>query len=189
MRIKDSARLQPALSLIAYYDPGLFARMQASNWTVHVMAGPDDLEPLFNLARNGQIELSMLAAMGESLTSPSVMGLTVNAVRRGTSRADIPSALLDQTWLAWPQVSEATLQFETSAARVAAMVLVHEFQHYLGYGEGPAYDAGMAFARKMGENKMADSQARDKQLSLREEAEMQRLIDEENARYGGRRSA
>jgi hypothetical protein len=189
MHVKDSARLQQALSLIAYYDPATMARMQASNWTVHVVAEPDDLEPLFNLARNGQIKFGMLAALGHSLTLPSTMGITVNAVRPGTSRSDIPPALLDQTWVAWPQVNEGALEFETSVARTAAMVLVHEFQHYLGYGEGPAYDAGVTFARKMGETKMAYSQARDKKLSLKDEAEMQRLIDIENARKGRRYSA
>lgn len=119
----------PALQVIRAIDPALAARMNASKWWVFtdLVHAPMDLAyVLLREWNNG--------ALGVTLSERTPMGF-------GGS-----------TWLNVPLLGVAFARENIAVEDVVATTLVHEFVHHaLGYdaGEKPAYEAEIAFARKL----------------------------------------
>jgi hypothetical protein len=168
MRTNDSRYLQPVLAEIANADPVTFQRMQnAKNWYVGVIDGPEDFMPLVKI--DPDAGYAVMNNMGHA------NGLTIVA------RPDAPDYIkrLDgYTWLNRPYIKAEAASYDVSPVKYAADILVHEFSHREDRTQEPeAYDAGIEFAKKMGEPAIVAAQQSTKREVQRRE-DMARLLDD-----------
>jgi hypothetical protein len=165
MRTNDSRYMQPVMSEIAHSDPETFRAMVADNgWYVTVIDRPQDLTVVAERVDPGAA-YQLMRSLG------SANAITVSPVE------SVPAKLRGQTWLNRPYIAEEAAETGVEAVKFAAMVLVHEWAHHLGeLEEGPAYDAGIEFARKMGEPLIVANQHETKRQVAEREAAERKLI-------------
>lgn len=169
MRTNDSRYMQPIMAEIAHADPATFKRMEAADWLVTVVDGPEDLELLAR--ENPGAAYSLASALGRA------NGVTVVAIHGEPVPTEI-AQVYRNTWLNRPYINDEAEQHGVSPVKYAADILVHEFAHREDYADEPAaYDAGIAFARKMGEPVIAMAQTKTKAEVQRRENESEQKRD------------
>lgn len=150
MRTNNSAWIQPVMSLIAHTDPGLFRKIDASDWYVTVARGPDDLDPLLKRYGYG-------AAISLARVLDTAAGVT----------ADLAEVAGRPTWLNVPGIEEDARYLGVTVTQYAAATLVHEWVHHDGENtEAPAYDRETEFSVRMGLPALAMANQQLKQRAL-----------------------
>ena len=145
--------IDPALAVIEQYDPALHAEMLASDWDVHLVT---DLA--HDPARLTDAVADEKAAFSSGDGTVALTNIVMPGRPTDVSLADaISGARMD----------------EADLPRYLAMVLVHEYRHHVDgrQEELPAYHAGSAFARKMGEELVAEDSEQSEMM-----ASIQRLF-------------
>lgn len=163
MQTNDTEYIQRAMSVIAHADPELFKAIDTADWTVTVVDGPEDVLPLVKTAGP-----EIVAKLMESLAVAN--GVTL-VLAPGEQPASEEAPLIWNTWLNRPYINSEAESYGSSPAYYAAEVTVHEFAHHNGeMREMNAYDAGIAFARKMGKPEIVLTQERKKKIVAANEA-------------------
>ncbi len=119
-----------ALKIVEKYDPALYARMQATDWTVHTFPPADVPREIIY----GFILGAEAATMGNE-----------GDVRR------LAPQWVNHTFLLGTQMfTDDAKGMKVPASYLLAHTLAHEFDHLFGdESEAKAYDAGAAFVRKL----------------------------------------
>lgn len=145
--------IDPALAVIKQYDPALHAEMLASDWDVHLVT--DLAHDPARLTDELDDEKALLSA------DDGTVGITNIAMPGRPTDISMAAAI------------DAAAVDEASLPRYLAMVLVHEYRHHVEGKprEDTAYHAGSVFARKMGEELVAEDSEQGEML-----AAMQRLF-------------
>jgi hypothetical protein len=156
--------MQPIMAEIANADPETFKRIHAADdWEVTVIDDPTDLLPL--IKANPPVGMAILDGMGQA------NGMTIVS----TDDTPVPpefKGVYRNTWLNRPYINAEAASYDVSPVKYAADILVHEFAHREDYAEEPeAYDAGIEFARKMGEPVIMHAQNNTKTEVQRREKE------------------
>jgi hypothetical protein len=161
MKTNDTEYIQPALGIIAHYDPDTFKAMNAADWYISVVDEPDDLAPLIP-----HIGLGEAYGLVQSLSNANGVTIVPNK-----GETDVPAwAARRPTWINRDNLREDAANGGFNEARYLAYTLVHEFVHHNGVQDEPtAYDAGKAFALRMGDTVLAQSADKVKYRVLQQE--------------------
>ncbi len=142
--------IDPALAVIEQYDPALHSQMLASDWDVHLVT--DLAHDPARLADALDDEKAMFSS------GDGTVGITNIAMPGRPTDISMAAAI------------DAAAVDEASLPRYLAMVLVHEYRHHAaGPSEGAAYHAGSVFARKMGEELVAEDSEQGEMLAALQE--------------------
>jgi hypothetical protein len=166
MRTNNSRYLQPALSTIAHYDAPLASRIWNSGELITVVSNPYEmLSDLLDRGVHPMVAMALVDSMGEA------SGLTVSPTFDHGSYPEELLPVRGNIFLREDALADVAKRIGTTPDRVAAATLAHEWKHHDGYGEAPAYDAGAAFARKMGEYALAREEEETKATGVAREQE------------------
>lgn len=178
MHTNDSKWLQPVLSTIANYDPGLAAEIHQSDATITIVSDPWTM--LMGLVT--KLPMAMAQAMLQSMANAS--GLTVRPPQDAAEAAETPelAPVYGDVWLRRDAIEDSARSLGVSWEHFAAATLVHEWKHHNGYGETEGYDAGAEFARRMGDETLAKAEEDTKVRGVAYEREVSRRADAERAR-------
>lgn len=167
MKTNDTRYMQQIMSVIAANDPDTFKAIEAADWQVTIVDTPRDL---LSLALNPNVNPFEIVMLMVDLSKAT--GITL-IPREDTPPGGISAG--NPTWLNRPYIEENAAISNVTGPEYGALTLVHEFTHHNGeLEEGPAYDADIAFALKMGHLALAAQEREDKAVVT---GEGERLLD------------
>jgi len=156
MKTNNTALLEPAMQLIKKYAPHTHEAMTNAKWQIDFVSCMDDLKPIFD-DYGYELVIALAYQLNSSLAATAA---SVDEFGEKIPAGMTPPDLLHTTWMNKPAIEAEAAQNGFDPVKLAANVLVHEWQHRKGYGEKEAYDAGTKFALAMGEPGIAANSAK-----------------------------
>jgi len=129
--------IEPALEIIKATDPATYDRMQASDWSVHVITDIET-DPM-------RLSTSFIDERQDIAMNPASEALTAPWLPRKTD-------------IVLPVILGVRDLLEAPVSHEVAVVLVHEFAHHEGGGELPAYATAARFAGWLGDDLLEKNQ-------------------------------
>ena len=166
MKIKSYPEImRPAFRFIEKHAPNTFEAMLNAYWPVTAVKDMDELLPLAKLiSRSDFHQIAHTLAGANAVTAESSVFPEL--------KDRIPQVVDHNSWFNLPCLLKTARREHVDPTKLLATVAVHEWKHRRGYDEGPAYDAGVKFAREMGELRIArwhEQLGRDEQETNRED--------------------
>jgi hypothetical protein len=126
----------PAMEVIRDHEPRTYAQMNDAPWRVYIVT---------DIRRDAIVGELASESWSFAANFPAADAVTVTSLGN-------PPTLVNLA-----QVQEDAGSNEVSFEDMLAETLVHEFRHYQGADEIPAFRAGIRFSRELGDEKLAEA--------------------------------